>query len=72
MRDDDLKVPLDARPKKPTTMSPFPVVVTEGATARKLSGLNAPLCESTGADFWTSLKSRIAPAAFAGEAQDQL
>jgi hypothetical protein len=72
MREDDLKVPLAARPKKPTTMSPFPVVVTEGASANQLFGLNAPLCESTGADFRTSLKSRIAPAAFAGEDQDQL
>ena len=72
MLDDDLKVPLDGQPKKPTTMSPFAVVVTDGATANQLLGVNAPLCESTGVDFWMSLKSRTAPAAFAAEDQDQL
>jgi hypothetical protein len=62
----------DASPKKPTTMSSFAVVVTEGATANQLLGVNAPLCESTGTDFSIPLKSRIAPAAAAAADQDQL
>ena len=63
---------LEARPKKPTTMSSFAVVVTEGATANQLWGVKAPLCESIGIALSMPLKSRIAPAAVAVVDQDQL
>jgi hypothetical protein len=53
-------------------MSSFSVVVTEGATANQLWGVNAPLCESTGVALSMPLKSRIAPAAVAVVGQDQL
>jgi hypothetical protein len=67
----DLRVWLEETPKKPTTMSPAAAVVSEGATATLLLGVNAPLCESTGVDRSRPLKSRIAPAAVAVEGQDQ-
>jgi hypothetical protein len=51
--------------KKPTTVSPFEVVVTEGAANEVLRGVNAPLCESTGEVASIPLKSRIAAAAAA-------
>jgi hypothetical protein len=49
--------------KKPTTVSFFAVVVTDGATNEVLCGTYAPLCESTGEVGSIPLKSRIAPAA---------
>jgi hypothetical protein len=58
--------------KKPTTVSFFAVVVTDGALNEVLRGVNAPLCESTGELVSTPLKSRIAPAAEACESTDQV
>jgi hypothetical protein len=72
MREGDLSGLFEAMPKKPTTMSSFAVVVTEGAPVNQLWGVNAPLCESTGVARSMPLKSRIAAAAVAVEAQDQL
>ncbi len=72
MPEGDHSVLVEARPKKPTTMSSLAEVVTDGATANLLSGVDAPLCESTGADWSMPLKSRIAPAAVAVEDQVQL
>jgi len=57
--------------KKPSTMSFFAVVVTDGATNDVLSRVNAPPCESTGEVVSMPLKSRIAPAADACEPTDQ-
>jgi hypothetical protein len=63
---------LDAIVKNPTTTSPGTVVVTGGATALRVFGVNAPLCESTGVVRSTFLKSRIAPVAEDVAASDQL
>jgi hypothetical protein len=63
---------LDAIAKNPTTTSPGTVVVTEGATAFRAFGVNAPLCESTGVARSTLLKSRIAPVADDVDASAQL
>jgi hypothetical protein len=57
-------------PKKPTTTSSDEVVVTEGARTALLWGVNAPLCESTGAERARPLKSKTVPAAAALEASD--
>jgi hypothetical protein len=67
-----LIVLLEAMPKKPTTTSPAVVVVTDGATKDRLVGVNAPLCESTGADTSMPLVSRIAPAADTDRASVQV
>ncbi len=58
-----LRLVLEATPKKPTTTSLSAVVLTEGATTTELLGVNAPLCESTGAERSSPLKSRIAATA---------
>jgi hypothetical protein len=58
--------------KKPKMRSSGSVVVTDGATNDRLSGVNAPLCESTGPDTSMRLTSRIAPVAEADEAKVQL
>jgi hypothetical protein len=57
--------------KKPTTRSPFAVVVTDGAENEVPWRVNAPLWESTGEVVSIPLKSRIAPAAEACEPTDQ-
>jgi hypothetical protein len=57
--------------KKPTTMSPGTVVLTDGAVGYRVLGMNAPLCESIGVVRSTFLKSRIAPVNEASEASDQ-
>jgi hypothetical protein len=67
-----LIVLLAVMPKKPTTISPAIVAVTDGAAKERLSGVNAPLCESMGADESIPLTSRIAPAADTAEARVQL
>jgi hypothetical protein len=67
-----LIVLLEVIPKKPTTTSPALAVVTDGATKDRLVGVNAPLCESTGADTSMRLVSRIAPAADTDEASVQV
>mgnify|MGYP003539233744 CR=1 FL=1 len=59
-------------PKNPTTTSPATVVVTEGAAKKRFLGVNAPLCESMGADESTPLAWRIAPAADTAEGRVQL
>jgi len=59
-------------PKKPTTMSPADVVVTEGARMDMLPDVKAPLCESTGVAGSTFLKSMTAPAADVCDPRDQL
>jgi hypothetical protein len=56
--------------KKPSTMSFFVVVVTDGATNEVLRRVNAPPCESTGEVVSMPLKSRIAPAADVCEPTD--
>jgi hypothetical protein len=58
--------------KKATTRSPAALVVTDGATNDLLVGVNAPLCESTGADTSTPSTSRIAPAADTSEVSVQV
>ena len=63
---------LAVMPKKPTTTSPATVVVTDGAENERLSGVNAPLCESMGADESIPLTSRTAAAADTAEAIVQL
>jgi hypothetical protein len=63
---------LEVMAKKPTTMSPAVVVLTDGATKDRRCGVNAPLCESIGADASMPSTSRIAPAAETGEARVQL
>jgi hypothetical protein len=63
---------VEVAPKKPATKSPAAVVVTDGATIDRLSGENAPLCESTGASLSMPLTSRIAPAAETDDAQVQV
>jgi hypothetical protein len=65
-----LIVRLDEMPKKPTTRSPSLVVVTDGATNERLSGVNAPLWESIGIDPSAPLTSRIEPATEADDASD--
>ena len=72
MLEGDLRALPSAIPKKPTTMSLFAVVVTDGATANQFLGVNAPLCESTGVVCAIPLKSSTAPAAMAAEDHDQL
>jgi hypothetical protein len=67
-----LIVLLEVTAKKPTRRSPAVVVVTDGATKDRCAGVNAPLCESMGADALMPLTSRIAPAAPTGEARVQL
>jgi hypothetical protein len=57
--------------KKPTTMSPGTVAMTEGAVGYRVFGMNAPLCESIGAVRSTFLKSRIAPVTEDAESSDQ-
>ena len=59
-----------ALPKKPMTMSPGTVVVTDGAVGNLVSGVKAPLCESIGVRRSTFAKSRIAPVAEAAELSD--
>ena len=59
-------------PKKPTTRSPLAVVVTDGAAKEVLSGVKAPLCESTGIDVSAPLTSTIAPAMETDEARDHV
>jgi hypothetical protein len=63
---------LEVVAKKPTTTSPAPVVLTDGATKDRRSGVNAPLCESMGADASMPLTSRIAPVAETAETNVQL
>jgi hypothetical protein len=53
--------------KKPTTMSPGTVAVTDGAVGNLVFGSDAPLCESIGVRRSTFLKSRIAPVPEADE-----
>ena len=65
-------VQTDVMAKKATTRSPAALVVTDGATNDVLIGVNAPLCESTGADTSTPSTSRIAPAADASELSVQV
>ena len=72
MPEGDVRVLLEARPKNPMTTSPGAVVLTEGALTDRVSGVNAPLCESIGAVTSIPLKSRIAPTALAVEDQDQV
>jgi hypothetical protein len=67
-----LIVLLEAVAKKPTTKSPAPVVLTDGATKDRRSGVNAPLCESMGADVSIPLTSRTEPVVEAEEAKVQL
>jgi hypothetical protein len=67
-----LIVLLEVIAKKPTTTSPAVVVVTDGATKDRRSGVNAPLCESIGSDASMPRTSRIAPVAETGEAKVQL
>jgi hypothetical protein len=52
---------LEVMPKKATMSSPAELVVIDGARRDLLIGVNAPLCESTGADASTPLASMIAP-----------
>jgi hypothetical protein len=59
-------------PKKPTTRSPSSVVVTDGAANDVLSGVKAPLWESTGIEMSAPLTSRIAPALETDEARDHV
>jgi hypothetical protein len=59
-------------PKNPTTRSPSAVVVTDGATKDKRSGVKAPLCESTGIETSAPLTSRIAPAIETDESSDHV
>jgi hypothetical protein len=63
---------LELTAKKPTTMSPAAVVVTEGARIDRLEGAKAPLCESTGACTATPLTSTSAPAAATDEANSHV
>ncbi len=70
MPDGGLIVLLADMPKKPITMSPGTVVVTEGAVGNVLPLAKAPLCESMGVVRSTFLKSRIAPVAEEAEASD--
>jgi hypothetical protein len=67
-----LIVLLEVIAKKPTTTSPAVVVVTDGATKDRRSAVNAPLCESIGADVSMPSTSRIAAAAETGDARVQL
>ena len=48
------------------------MVVTDGATNDLLSGVKAPLWESTGVEMSAPLTSRIAPAIETDEATDQV
>jgi hypothetical protein len=63
---------LDVMPKKPKTMSPAELVVTDGATINPLVGVNAPLCESTGVVGLTFFRSITDPAADICDPKDQL
>jgi hypothetical protein len=58
--------------KKPTTRSPPALVVTDGTTNDVFVGVNAPLCESTGADTSTPSTSSSAPAADTAELSVQV
>jgi len=62
---------LEDTPKKPTTTSLAAVVVSDGAEALPVSGVNAPLCASTGLVRSRPLKSRIAPIALVRDEKDQ-
>ena len=59
---------LELLAKKPRMRSRGAAVVTDGATIALLEGVNAPLCESTGADASIPLTSMIPPAADTDEA----
>jgi hypothetical protein len=59
-------------PKKPTTRSPASVVVIDGAAHDVLSGVKAPLWESTGIEMSAPLTSRIAPALETDESKDHV
>jgi hypothetical protein len=63
---------LEVMPKKATMSSPAVLVVIDGARKDVLVGVNAPLCESTGADASIPLASMIAPAAETEEASVQV
>jgi hypothetical protein len=59
-------------PKKPTTMSPAAVVVTEGAANDPLFGVKAPLCESIGEAGSTFVKSVMLPTCPTAEDADHV
>jgi hypothetical protein len=67
-----LTVLLEVIAKKPMTTSPAVVVVTDGATKDRRSGVNAPLCESTGAEASIPVTSSTAAVAETEEARVQL
>ena len=60
---------LELMAKKPKTRSRAAVVVTDGATMDEPKRVNAPLCESMGADTSMPLASMIAPVADADAAK---
>jgi hypothetical protein len=62
---------LEVLPKKATMSSRSELVVIDGARRDVLIGVNAPLCESTGADASIPLASMIAPEAETEEASVQ-
>ena len=63
---------LEVMPKNPRTTSPAAVVVIDGATKARPLGVNAPLCESTGADTSIPRTSAIDPATETDEPKVQL
>ena len=62
---------LAAMAKKPTTMSPETVVLTDGAVGYLVLGVNAPLCASIGVVRSTPLTSRMPPVAEDAEPRAQ-
>jgi len=62
----------EVMPKYPRTMSPAAVVVIDGATNDRPLAVNAPLCESTGADTSIPCTSAIDPATETDEPKVQL
>jgi hypothetical protein len=56
-------VPLPSLPKMPTTTAGATLVVIDGAEIDLLSGVNRPLCASTGAVWLTPPYAKMAPAA---------